>query len=287
VVKSIIDEENRLLASRTRKPSAAVRQTRLVGLTVLELAFLFAGLLFVLLRGQLRQKENYEKALRDKTRMGNWPPATKNSRRATRRYCRATRNWGAERIPGRAPVAAAGPDQRTGAAGAAPDPRTAKGQRGTASRATRICLSRRIYSPTGVARQPVGKVEYFNGRWDEYTGQILAQALYDGWGRVLHPDDFARTRVVWQEFVYTASHDLRSPIANLEGLLLVLKKRLEHKLLREVSQDIAALISESSVQVVLDMHVETIHYPAKHLRSILYNLLSNALKYRCPSRANR
>jgi light-regulated signal transduction histidine kinase (bacteriophytochrome) len=67
--------------------------------------------------------------------------------------------------------------------------------------------------------------------------------------------------VVWQEFVYTASHDLRSPIANLEGLLLVLKKRLEHKLLREVSQDIAALISESSVQVVLDMHVETIHYP--------------------------
>jgi signal transduction histidine kinase len=144
-------------------------------------------------------------------------------------------------------------------------------------------------------------------------------------------EELTRLNVDLDNFVYTASHDLRSPIANLEGLLLVLKKRLEDKLgdseremmalmeqsvgrlkkaikelseiakiqkesqqpreelsirqvLREVSQDIAALISESSAQVVLDMHVETIHYPAKHLRSILYNLLSNALKYRCPSR---
>jgi PAS domain S-box-containing protein len=143
--------------------------------------------------------------------------------------------------------------------------------------------------------------------------------------------ELTRLNVDLDNFVYTASHDLRSPIANLEGLLLVLKKRLENKLeaseremmelmeqsvgrlkkaikelseiakiqkesqqppeelsirqvLREVSQDIAALISESSAQVVLDMHVETIHYPAKHLRSILYNLLSNALKYRCPMR---
>jgi PAS domain S-box-containing protein len=52
---------------------------------------------------------------------------------------------------------------------------------------------------------PAGQVEYFNGRWYEYTGQTPAEALHDGWGQVLHPDDFERTLVVWQESLGTGN----------------------------------------------------------------------------------
>jgi PAS domain S-box-containing protein len=551
VVQSIIDEENRLLSLRTQKLSSAVGQARLVGLAVLGIAFLFALLLFVLLRGQLRQKENYERALQEK----NGELATLNGDLAVTNEELAASNE--ELAASNEELAASNEEvlsgnEELGALNESLEEHRLRLLALTDELEQRVQLRTRElqkaneelhrgqleftflteFIPQLVWRaSPAGEVEYFNGRWYQYTGQTPGEALHDGWGQVLHPEDFERTLGVWQEalqtgspyrieyrlrkadgtfrwflgtalpqrdaagtilhwygsctevheqkmvdralqesedmfhtlasaspvtlwmsdvtggisyvnrtwlewtgrpleaqlgagwveciveedregavqkyledfangryyqvdfrirhpngrvrwciaegaprytgtgefagyvgsciditdrkqaeqeeqrtlveltrlnvdldnFVYTASHDLRAPIANLEGLLLVLKKRLEHKLeasegemmalmeqsvgrlkkairelseiakiqkesqqpceklsirqvLREVSQDIAALISESSAQVVLDMHVETIHYPAKHLRSILYNLLSNALKYRCPSR---
>jgi PAS domain S-box-containing protein len=144
--------------------------------------------------------------------------------------------------------------------------------------------------------------------------------------------ELTRLNVDLDNFVYTASHDLRSPIANLEGLQRVMAKRLASRLdhaeqemmglmeqsvgrlkraikelseiakiqketqqpreelsfrqvVREVSQDIAPLITEASPQVVLALEVEEIYFPGKHLRSVFYNLLSNALKYRSPDRS--
>ena len=132
-------------------------------------------------------------------------------------------------------------------------------------------------------------------------------------------------------FIYTASHDLRSPIANLEGLVTLLSKSLENKLdaeeqtmfnmmqkavnrfkstindltqiisidkdfaegsetldfsdlVEHVQTDIGQLISESKATITLDAQVRNIHFARKNLRSIVYNLLVNAIKYRSPER---
>ncbi|ALI98732.1 CHASE domain-containing protein [Rufibacter tibetensis] len=132
-------------------------------------------------------------------------------------------------------------------------------------------------------------------------------------------------------FVYTASHDLRSPLANLEGLTTALLETVEGKeegeehmllhmvvssiaklkgtihdlteitkvqkdldsqaevlsfaeVLAGVEEDIAGMIQEAGVQLNTSFQVKTLRYARKNLRSILYNLVSNAVKYRDPSR---
>jgi K+-sensing histidine kinase KdpD len=132
-------------------------------------------------------------------------------------------------------------------------------------------------------------------------------------------------------FIYTASHDLRSPIANLEGLVTLLSKSLENKLdedeqtmfnmmqkavsrfkstindltqiisidkdfaegsealdfndlVEHVQTDIGQLITESGAIITLDAQVPRIHFARKNLRSIIYNLLVNAIKYRSPEK---
>jgi PAS domain S-box-containing protein len=46
---------------------------------------------------------------------------------------------------------------------------------------------------------PDGRLHYLNDRWYEYTGQTEAEALPDGWARVLHPDDAERTAATWAD----------------------------------------------------------------------------------------
>lgn len=132
-------------------------------------------------------------------------------------------------------------------------------------------------------------------------------------------------------FVYTASHDLKAPIANVEGLIQELEHTLQgrldqedqhllllltdsvnklkqtimdlteitkvHKSLEEsgesisfstifqdVQQDLASMIAASGAQISTNFAVNQVHFARKNLRSILYNLVSNALKYRSPER---
>lgn len=141
-----------------------------------------------------------------------------------------------------------------------------------------------------------------------------------------------RTNVDLDSFVYMASHDLRAPIINLEGLVGHLVRSLaekaddtEHKmlslttlsvnklkktindltevvkaqqgtddsvefvnvaeLLKELKQDLDGLADDGVLTT--DLAVPLLAYNRKHLRSILYNLLSNALKYRSPQRPPR
>jgi signal transduction histidine kinase len=142
--------------------------------------------------------------------------------------------------------------------------------------------------------------------------------------------ELQRTNVDLDNFVYTASHDLRSPINNLDGFIKVLTSRLEGKtdkteqeilafmkdsvvrlnrtigtlaevarirkedqvkedvffeqVLGDVSSDIAPIIRETGTQIITSFGVEHLHYPYNHLRSIIYNLVSNAIKYRAPER---
>ncbi|QNF34740.1 PAS domain-containing sensor histidine kinase [Adhaeribacter swui] len=142
--------------------------------------------------------------------------------------------------------------------------------------------------------------------------------------------ELARINSDLDNFVYTASHDLKSPIVNLEGLLSALTEdlgtgkemhqqilRLMHgsittlkkvisdlgevskiqqekeisesinllELLDEIKESLSEVIKASKAEIqALDLEFEVIQYSRKNLRSILYNLVNNAIKYAYPNR---
>lgn len=132
-------------------------------------------------------------------------------------------------------------------------------------------------------------------------------------------------------FIYTASHDLKSPIANLEGLIGLLSKKVSNRLeqnekkilqmmktsieklrqtiddlkeitkaqkglddqleevffkdiLDEVKADIGAAINKANARVIEKFEVKGVPYAKANLRTVLYNLITNAVKYRSPDR---
>lgn len=136
-------------------------------------------------------------------------------------------------------------------------------------------------------------------------------------------------------FVYTASHDLKSPVANIEGLLLLLEDQIEtneplpgeptkplfdmikgsinkfkevirdltdiakvqrdvdgkaeivdlEELLSNVKINIKDLLQEGNALLYTDFEdAPQISFSRKNMYSILYNLVSNAVKYRSPER---
>ncbi len=142
-----------------------------------------------------------------------------------------------------------------------------------------------------------------------------------------------RTNVDLDTFVYTASHDLKAPITNIEGLLQTLleelppasrvgdvayvlglmqdsidrfKLTLEHltdvsrlqqehgqaasqvvlaDVVRDVLLDLAPLLAATGGQLDVDVQAcSTLTFSEKNLRSVVYNLISNALKYHHPDR---
>lgn len=141
-----------------------------------------------------------------------------------------------------------------------------------------------------------------------------------------------RTNADLDTFVYTASHDLKAPITNIESILLALREHLPAQVEQEplVAQllqllgstverfrlTIAQLTDLTKLQqtyagpaetvslatlvqeALLDMPPEAaaaqltvaidpalvVHFALKNARSIVYNLLSNAFKYRDPAR---
>lgn len=150
-------------------------------------------------------------------------------------------------------------------------------------------------------------------------------------------DQLTRTNVDLDNFIYTASHDLKAPISNIEGLLHALREQLPptaqqtepvgpilhmmqsavdrfkqtinhltdiSKLQQEHTQpteqvNLAAIVENVRLDLLPFMeetgaHLEValagcpaIAFSAKNLRSVVYNLLSNALKYRHPDRVPR
>ena len=142
-----------------------------------------------------------------------------------------------------------------------------------------------------------------------------------------------RTNVDLDNFIYTASHDLKAPITNIEGLLDTLRHELpdpaptgeveyvlglmqdsverfkrtidhltdvsklqkEHDpptvqvllapVLEDVRQDLVPLLLQTDGHLHLRVQeCPPLRFSEKNLRSVLYNLLSNALKYRHPDR---
>jgi light-regulated signal transduction histidine kinase (bacteriophytochrome) len=132
-------------------------------------------------------------------------------------------------------------------------------------------------------------------------------------------------------FVYTASHDLKAPVSNLEGLVKLLMKesngnlnpkaktvlgmldtsvnklhdtirdlseitQLENvdqyseeicfpDLLDEIKINIQTMILSTKTIFHTNFEIDCIQYNKNNLRSIFYNLISNAIKYRSPERS--
>lgn len=132
-------------------------------------------------------------------------------------------------------------------------------------------------------------------------------------------------------FVYTASHDLKAPIVNIEGLINDLKahecyqnqdikevldmmsisverfkstiydlteitkaqKNLEEdidcieirEVIDEIQLSIIHMIKQTGAEIKIELNeCDTIMFSKKNFRSIMYNLISNAVKYRSPER---
>jgi len=134
-------------------------------------------------------------------------------------------------------------------------------------------------------------------------------------------------------FVYTASHDLKTPVLNIEGLVTILEEVLDknasqaevrhiishisssvtrfkstildlteiskvqknfssapetikcREIIEEVKEGLGSMIqqAEAEVKLTIDGSLE-LRFSKKNFQSIIYNLLSNALKYRSPLR---
>ncbi|WP_051718900.1 ATP-binding protein [Hymenobacter sp. IS2118] len=147
-------------------------------------------------------------------------------------------------------------------------------------------------------------------------------------------EQLTRVNVDLDNFIYTASHDLKAPISNIEGLLHALlvelppatvrtepvqpllhlmqdsinrfrrtieqltdvsKLQKEHGIptqpvdlaavIGDVRLDLEPLIQASGALVEVAVGaVATVLFSEKNLRSVVFNLLSNALKYRDPAR---
>ncbi|KAA5546779.1 sensor histidine kinase [Adhaeribacter rhizoryzae] len=147
--------------------------------------------------------------------------------------------------------------------------------------------------------------------------------------------ELQKTNLDLDNFIYTASHDLRSPVTNIEALMLLLKEdlaeanalndgteeivqrvigsvnRLKHTIedlteitrlhkdseenlsveiinVQEVYKDILADLNSPGKQkacfMQTDFQVHQLQFSRKNFRSILYNLVSNAIKYQAPER---
>lgn len=170
----------------------------------------------------------------------------------------------------------------------------------------------------------------------DVTEQVLARSQ----AQALHLErdqtsqQLLRSNIDLDTFIYTASHDLRTPIANIEGLLTILRKQLPAEVLqtelvgslldrmqkaverfqRTIAQltdvaklqqihdqpaeavDLVALVDDLRLDLVSELApvgaaltvevamCSAVSFAPQNLRSIVYNLLSNALKYRHPTR---
>jgi PAS domain S-box-containing protein len=132
-------------------------------------------------------------------------------------------------------------------------------------------------------------------------------------------------------FIYTASHDLKAPIANIEGLINLLTRQLGarmtemenniiqmmnlsivkfkgtirdlaemvksqketveppipvafEEMLENVKIDLQESITESQAHIESNFQILEISYARKNLKSVVYNLVSNAIKYRSSER---
>ena len=186
------------------------------------------------------------------------------------------------------------------------------------------------------SRNEQGEIVQWIGTYTDIHESKLAQERVAQAQRLLRDnnEELTRVNVDLDSFIYTASHDLKGPITNIEGLLAALADELplaarqqplvgailgmltksverfqrtieqlsdvaklqrEHGLVvvpvplaavvHDVGLDLAPLVHSSGAQLTIELaDAVAVRFLEKNLRSLIYNLLSNALKYRDPAR---
>ena len=187
------------------------------------------------------------------------------------------------------------------------------------------------------SRNEQGEISQWIGTYTDIHEHRLALARIDHGQRQLRENNeqLTRANVDLDNFIYTASHDLKAPISNIEGLLDALlgelpaatahsaevqpilalmqdsvnrfKRTIEHltevsklqkehgrptepvnlaAVIHDVRLDLEPLIQRTGAVLVVDVAAApTVLFAEKNLRSVVFNLLSNALKYHAPDRA--
>jgi signal transduction histidine kinase len=185
------------------------------------------------------------------------------------------------------------------------------------------------------SRNEQGEVIQWIGTYTDIHEHKLALERIDQAQALLRDnyEELTRVNIDLDNFIYTASHDLRAPITNIEGLVQALVSELpteaasqaqvaliirlmqdsverfkrtidqltdvsklqrEHSaaervalaaVVEDVRLDLEPLIQSLTAEVAVDV-ADCPPFPLseKNLRSVVYNLLSNALKYHDPER---
>jgi signal transduction histidine kinase len=186
--------------------------------------------------------------------------------------------------------------------------------------------------PRGISVFAYDVTEQVSARQTVVESAQQAQALAHN--LLIANEQLTRTNTDLDNFIYTASHDLKAPIANIEGLLLLLRKQLPAEIrqvglvprvltmmqgaierfqltiaqltdlaklqhaytqpaeevdlatvIEAVRLDLVPLLEEAHAEFLVDLSdCVTVSFAPQNLRSLIYNLLSNALKYRHPTR---
>jgi len=186
------------------------------------------------------------------------------------------------------------------------------------------------------SRNEEGAIIQWIGTYTDIHEHKLALERIDQGQRQLRDNNeqLTRVNVDLDNFIYTASHDLKAPISNIEGLLDALllelpadtvqrepvqpilalmqdsvnrfKRTIEHltdvsklqkehgrpteavdlaAVIRDVCLDLDPLIQATEARLEVDVHAApTVTFSEKNLRSVVFNLISNAVKYRAPAR---
>ncbi|WP_081670924.1 PAS domain-containing protein [Sporocytophaga myxococcoides] len=171
-------------------------------------------------------------------------------------------------------------------------------------------------------------VKWIGTSVDIHEGKILAQTLSE------KNEELTRINNDLDNFIYTASHDLKVPITNIEGLLYMLLEEMSEvcrsdkdvneillrmnisvnkfkkvitdlteitraqksnedevveinfsEILDEVLSLIRDLTDTTSTSILTDFsECSTIYFSERNLKSILYNLICNAIKFASPER---
>ncbi|MBH8558102.1 ATP-binding protein [Hymenobacter negativus] len=186
------------------------------------------------------------------------------------------------------------------------------------------------------SRNTQGEIIQWIGTCTDIHEQKLALERIDQAQQQLRDNNeqLTRANVDLDNFIYTASHDLRAPISNIEGLLDALllelpaattqseevhplldlmqdsvnrfKRTIEHltevsrlqkehgglavpvdlaAVVHDVRLDLEPVIQSTEARLDVDVQATTVLFLEKNLRSVVFNLLSNALKYRAPNRS--